>query len=182
MKKSRHDFGSVGKYIGALIACAVIWILMFWRGGGFTAETGEKLLRAVSDAFFVSGAAGFGLVAVAGLLTALNTGGAFDIVSYSFARLSRRASVKGKSFYEFCEEKKDGRVIRWFIVIAGAVFILAAVLFSSPIDKFLALVLFGIHFGGCVGDLYDTLVYLFKYKSPDTLMNDTGPKQTFYVK
>ncbi len=131
MKKSRHDFGSVGKYIGALIACAVIWILMFWRGGGFTAETGEKLLRAVSDAFFVSGA----LVAVAGLLTALNTGGAFDIVSYSFARLSRRASVKGKSFYEFCEEKKDGRVIRWFIVIAGAVFILAAVIVTAVYMK-----------------------------------------------
>ena len=131
MKKSRHDFGSVGKYIGALIACAVIWILMFWRGGGFTAETGEKLLRAVSDAFFVSGA----LVAVAGLLTALNTGGAFDIVSYSCARLSRRASVKGKSFYEFCEEKKDGRVIRWFIVIAGAVFILAAVIVTAVYMK-----------------------------------------------
>ena len=39
-----------------------------------------------------------------------------------------------------------------------------------------------IHIGGCVGDLYDTLLYLFRCRSPDTLMNDTGPAQTFYVK
>ena len=39
-----------------------------------------------------------------------------------------------------------------------------------------------IHIGGCVGDLYDTLLYLFRFRSPDTLMNDTGPAQTFYVK
>ena len=39
-----------------------------------------------------------------------------------------------------------------------------------------------IHIGGCVGDLYDTLLYLFRFRSPDTLMNDTGPAQRFYVK
>ena len=123
MEKKRHDFGNAGKYTGAFIAGAAIWALVFWRTGGFAAEAGERLLRAVCDAFFVSGV----LVAAAGLLTALNTGGAFDIVSYSFARLSRRSSVKNRSFYEYCEEKKDGRVIRWFIVITGAVFIAAAV-------------------------------------------------------
>ena len=42
-------------------------------------------------------------------------------------------------------------------------------------------VLFAIHFGGCVGDLYMTYLLLFKYKDPRTLMNDTGPKQTIYL-
>ena len=42
-------------------------------------------------------------------------------------------------------------------------------------------VLFAIHFGGCIGDLYMTYLLLFKYKDPRTLMNDTGPKQTIYV-
>lgn len=42
--------------------------------------------------------------------------------------------------------------------------------------------LLALHIGGCVGDLYDTLLYLFRFRSPDTLMNDTGPAQTFYVK
>ena len=43
----------------------------------------------------------------------------------------------------------------------------------------LALVLiFGTHTSGCVGDLYGTYV-LLKLKG-NILMNDTGPKQTFY--
>ena len=42
-------------------------------------------------------------------------------------------------------------------------------------------VLFSIHFGGCVGDLYVIGLFLFRFRDPRTLMNDTGPKQTFYV-
>lgn len=42
--------------------------------------------------------------------------------------------------------------------------------------------LFSFHFGGCSGDLYGFLLYLFKFRDKTTLMNDTGPKQTFYVK
>lgn len=40
------------------------------------------------------------------------------------------------------------------------------------------LIIFGIHFSGCVGDLYVTYI-LVKTKGK-VLMNDTGPKQTFY--
>ena len=42
-------------------------------------------------------------------------------------------------------------------------------------------ILFSVHFGGCVGDLYMTCLLLFKYKEQRTLMNDTGPKQTIYL-
>ena len=42
-------------------------------------------------------------------------------------------------------------------------------------------IIFAIHFGGCVGDLYMMYLVLFKYKDPRTLMNDTGPKQTIYI-
>lgn len=42
-------------------------------------------------------------------------------------------------------------------------------------------ILFAIHFGGCIGDLYMTYLLLFKFKDPRTLMNDTGPKQTIFV-
>jgi hypothetical protein len=45
----------------------------------------------------------------------------------------------------------------------------------------LVIVLFAIHFGGCAGDLYGTLILLFKYRGKSVLMNDSGPKQTFYV-
>ena len=42
-------------------------------------------------------------------------------------------------------------------------------------------ILFAIHFGGCIGDLYMTYLLLFKFRDPRTLMNDTGPKQTIFV-
>ena len=42
--------------------------------------------------------------------------------------------------------------------------------------------LLAVHIGGCVGDLYDAGLYRFRFRRPDTLMQDTGPKQTFYVK
>lgn len=38
-----------------------------------------------------------------------------------------------------------------------------------------------LHCGGCVGDLYCTILLLFVYKN-GCLIKDTGPKQTFYIK
>lgn len=70
-----------------------------------------------------------------------------------------------------------------------APFLLFLPVFGMPIfllenawDKIYAAFLLGLHIGGCTGDLYDTYLYLFKFRSPDTLMRDTGPKQTFYIK
>ncbi len=61
--------------------------------------------------------------------------------------------------------------------------IFTALIFVVPlaIDKLLATFVLGMHIGGCSGDLYDTFLYLFKFKNNRTLMNDTGPKQTFYL-
>lgn len=42
--------------------------------------------------------------------------------------------------------------------------------------------LFAIHIGGCCGDLYDTWLYLTRYRSPDVLMRDFGPRQVFYTR
>lgn len=41
--------------------------------------------------------------------------------------------------------------------------------------------LFCAHVAGCVGDLYGTALMLFRFRSSDLLVNDTGPKQTFYL-
>lgn len=47
--------------------------------------------------------------------------------------------------------------------------------------KLLASFVWGMHVGGCCGDLWVTGVLLFKFRDKTVLMNDTGPKQTFYV-
>ncbi len=65
-----------------------------------------------------------------------------------------------------------------FTVLFG----LLVFLVPGNFDKFLASLLFAVHFSGCVGDLYDAFLYIFRFRDKTTLMNDTGPKQTFYVK
>ncbi len=57
----------------------------------------------------------------------------------------------------------------------------AALLLPDAWDKLYAAVLLSLHLGGCAGDLYDTFLFLTRFKDPGTLMRDTGPKQTIYL-
>ena len=66
-------------------------------------------------------------------------------------------------------------------VVFDVVFGLAAALLRDPWDKTYAAFLLALHIGGCIGDLYGTGLYLFRFRDGRTLMRDTGPKQTFYV-
>ena len=61
------------------------------------------------------------------------------------------------------------------------IFTVLPFLMTEPIDVLWCALLWGMHVGGCVGDLYCTILYLTKFRNPLTLLRDTGPKQTFYV-
>lgn len=65
-------------------------------------------------------------------------------------------------------------------VVYTIVFITLIILLQNSFYVLLAIILFAIHFGGCIGDLWCTWILLFKIKE-SCLMNDTGPKQTFYI-
>ena len=62
------------------------------------------------------------------------------------------------------------------------IFAALALLLDDTILRAFSVVLLGMHLGGCSGDLYDTWLYLTRFRDPLTLMRDTGPAQTFYVK
>ena len=51
----------------------------------------------------------------------------------------------------------------------------------SPLYYLLTAFLFGLHLGGCSGDLYVLYLLTAKFKNLKTLMRDTGPEQFFYV-
>ena len=53
--------------------------------------------------------------------------------------------------------------------------------FVDPLYYLLSAFLLGLHLGGCSGDIYCTLLFLFKFKDKKTLMRDTGPEQFFYL-
>ena len=46
----------------------------------------------------------------------------------------------------------------------------------------LILVLLAFHLSGCIGDLYNLGLLLFKFRDPSVLREDTGPKQIYYTK
>ncbi len=57
----------------------------------------------------------------------------------------------------------------------------APLFFITSMSWFLAFsLLLTIHVSGCVGDLYVAYIILTKFRGRPLLMNDTGPKQTFY--
>ena len=66
-------------------------------------------------------------------------------------------------------------------MVFSIIFVPLCFIFNNYVSL-LFILLFAIHFGGCVGDLYGTLIMLFKYKGKTIFMNDTGPKQSFFVK
>lgn len=65
--------------------------------------------------------------------------------------------------------------------VFGIIFLLGMIIFWGTAAGYLFGILFAVHIGGCAGDLYDTWLYLTRFKDPLTLMRDTGPKQTFYL-
>ena len=71
-------------------------------------------------------------------------------------------------------------VLAPFVVFLPVFLVLCFVL-PTALDKLLAAFMLGMHVGGCSGDLWVAGLLLFKLRDKATLMNDTGPKQTFYV-
>ena len=65
--------------------------------------------------------------------------------------------------------------------VFGVLFLVGMIVFWGGFIGYLCGFLFAVHCGGCVGDLYDTFLYLTRFRDPLTLMRDTGPKQTFYL-
>lgn len=63
-------------------------------------------------------------------------------------------------------------------ILFSLILIPLLVLMPANSIYFALVIIFGSHISGCVGDLYGTL-YLLSQKG-NLLMNDTGPKQTFY--
>ena len=56
-----------------------------------------------------------------------------------------------------------------------------ALYFVSPLYYLAFAFIFGLHLGGCSGDIYCTLLFLFKFKDKRTLLRDTGPEQYYYL-
>lgn len=59
--------------------------------------------------------------------------------------------------------------------------ILVILYFVSPLYFLILAFIFGLHVGGCSGDLYVLYLLTVRFKGKNVLMRDTGPEQFFYV-
>lgn len=67
-------------------------------------------------------------------------------------------------------------------VVFNLVYAAALIVMERSLAWYLVAVLFAIHVGGCVGDLWGSLYMATHYKDKTMFVNDTGPKQTFFIK
>ncbi len=112
-------------FIRDLITGAAVAALVFWLGR----YRGYALMRCLSDAFFVPAVL---LMGVSGIMLARNAG-SFDTMGYSikFAFFNHfpGAKYKDETIYEYIERKEKTRNSAVNPFLAGAVFLLPAILF-----------------------------------------------------
>ncbi|MCQ2770379.1 MAG: DUF3267 domain-containing protein [Clostridia bacterium] len=65
-------------------------------------------------------------------------------------------------------------------VVFSIIFLAPLIFISNPLYIIVFGALFAVHAGGCIGDIYDAILLIFKYNDSSTIVNDTGPKQTIY--
>ena len=65
-----------------------------------------------------------------------------------------------------------------FTILFAVLFLLA----GDPFNKALILGLLILHLAGCIGDLYNIGLFLFRFRGPTVLRADTGPKQIYYTR
>lgn len=65
--------------------------------------------------------------------------------------------------------------------VFNIVFITALVVLEKTVAWYFLALLFALHIGGCSGDLWGTIYMATHCKNKTMFVNDTGPKQTFYV-
>ena len=68
------------------------------------------------------------------------------------------------------------------LIVFTLVFLPLAIVFAY-VNTYVYLgmiIMLATHIGGCVGDIYVTLLLLFRHRRHDLLVRDTGPEQIFY--
>lgn len=66
-------------------------------------------------------------------------------------------------------------------VLHGIWMVIAIIFVPVGAWALMLIILFGLHVGGCCGDLWVTCILLFKYAGKPVLVGDDGPCQRFYT-
>jgi hypothetical protein len=132
MKKS-------AKYIITLVIGLLISLVSVLGLGIFRHSETHLIMKDLSNGFLTAAV----LIGGVGLLTVINAGGNFDMMSYSFKKFVRlfrfrpnEFERKGPDFYEYRKAKDAKRKPLWFLVIVGAFYFLVSFVFVLLFYKY----------------------------------------------
>lgn len=159
---------------------AVAFLLLGFKGDGMNTEIGVAELASFSIAMLVP------LVAMVAyiVLHELVHGAAYKALT------GERLTFGMSWSCAFCGVPSIYTYRKCALVAVAAPFLLFTLIFIptlallyvfSPLYFLIFSFIFGLHLGGCSGDLYVMYLLLVKFKDKRTLMRDTGPEQFFYV-
>jgi len=118
------------------------------------------------------------------ILHELTHGAAYKMLTHQKLTFGLTLTVAFCGVPDIYTSRKTALISTSAPLVVFSVLLIPLVVYLHSVDQvyyLLAGLLFSIHFGGCIGDMYVIYLFLFKYKDKRSLMNDTGPKQTFYV-
>ena len=111
----------------------------------------------------------------------LTHGLAYKLLTKQKLRFGLTLTVAYCGLKEGFVNKKVSLIATLAPFVLHSVWMIIAIIFVPVgVWALMLILLFALHFGGCIGDLWVTCILLFKYRKKQVLVNDDGPCQRFY--
>ena len=174
----KASVGILLNVVGGLIALAIIAVCYLAKFGlryyPLYEENPTKLLLALFVCF-VS-------IILYLVVHELTHGAAYKLLTKQKLRFGLTLTVAYCGLKEGYVNKKTSLIATLApFVLHGIWMIVAICLAPADVWAIMLILLFSLHFGGCIGDLWVTCVLLFKFSGKAVLVNDDGPCQRFYT-
>lgn len=174
----KTSVGVLLNVVGGLIALVVIAVCYLAKFGlkfyNIYEENSVKLLIAML-VFFVS------MIAYL-VVHELTHGVAYKLLTKQKLTFGLTLTVAYCGLKEGYVNKKTSLIATLAPFVLHSIWMVVAICFvPADIWAIMLILLFSMHFGGCIGDLWVTCTLLFKYAGKSVLVSDDGPCQRFYT-
>ena len=174
----KASVGILLNVVGGLIALAIIAVCYLAKFGlryyAVYEENSTKLLLALLVCF-VS-------IILYLIVHELTHGAAYKLLTKQKLRFGLTLTVAYCGLKEGYVNKKTSLIATLAPFVLHSIWMIIAIcLAPADVWALMLILLFSLHFGGCIGDLWVTCVLLFKFSGRAVLVNDDGPCQRFYT-
>lgn len=164
-----------------VLLVAVVVICFFIKFDGFPFNASENAAEYLTEYFIV-------LVTFLAVLIAyvvaheLTHGITYKALTGQRLRFGITLSVAYCGLKEGYVNKKTAIIACLSPFVIHSIWMIAVIcVLPADVWALMLIAVFGLHFGGCCGDLFVVMLLIMKYRGREVLMKDDGPCQRFYV-